>query len=63
MDNSPAFAPLIDATRRYMEQGGVTLRDYGFERADISHVASEQRPTGRDYDAYFGLVALFRTHQ
>ena len=63
MDNSPAFAPLIDAARRYVAQGGRSMRAYGFERADISHVASDQRPTGRDYEAYFGLIALFRTHK
>ena len=63
MDNSPAFAPLVDDTRRFVEQDDVPVGSYRFGRADISHVAADQRPTGRDYRAYFGLVALFRNHK
>lgn len=59
-DNSPAFDPLIDASRSYIEAIGLPVDTYG--RADTQHVRGEHRPTDRDYAAYFGLMALFKRH-
>ncbi|HEX8229794.1 MAG TPA: trehalase family glycosidase [Chloroflexia bacterium] len=57
-DNSPAFDPLVEATRRYVEASDLPVNLFG--RADTIHVPGEQRPTDRDYYAYFGLLALFK---
>ena len=57
-DNSPAFDPLIEATRRYVEASDLPVNLFG--RADTAHVPAEHRPTDRDYVAYFGLLALFK---
>lgn len=59
-DNSPAFDPLIEATRHYAETSGLSvhLRD----RADTMYVRGEHRPTERDYFAYYALLALFKKH-
>jgi hypothetical protein len=57
-DNSPAFDPVIEATRRYVESSHLPLDLFG--RADTVHVPGEQRPTGRDYFVYFGLMSLFQ---
>ncbi|MDQ5825263.1 MAG: hypothetical protein M3441_13805 [Chloroflexota bacterium] len=57
-DNSPAFDPLVEATRRYVEASDLPVDLFG--RADTRHVPGEQRPTDRDYFAYFGLLALFK---
>lgn len=57
-DNSPAFDSLIEATRLYVEQRGLSVETFG--RADTSHVKGEHRPTDRDYFVYFGLLALFK---
>lgn len=57
-DNSPAFDPLIEATRRYVEESDLPVNLFG--RADRTHVPAEHRPTDRDYVAYFGLLALFK---
>ncbi len=59
-DNSPAFDALIDTTRRFVADSGLPVDTFG--RADTANVKSEQRPTDRDYYAYFGLLALFRKH-
>ncbi|HKP51437.1 MAG TPA: trehalase family glycosidase [Chloroflexia bacterium] len=59
-DNSPAFDPLIDATRSYIDGIGLPVDTFG--RADTQHVRGEHRPTDRDYAAYFGLMALFKRH-
>jgi hypothetical protein len=60
MDNSPAFESLVDATHSYLEGSNLSIDSFG--RADTQHVAARQRPTDRDYYAYFGLVALFKKH-
>ncbi|HYP18801.1 MAG TPA: trehalase family glycosidase [Chloroflexia bacterium] len=57
-DNSPAFDLLIEATRRYAQATNLPVHLFG--RADTTHVPHRQRPTHRDYFAYFGLVALFK---
>ncbi|HEX8220156.1 MAG TPA: trehalase family glycosidase [Chloroflexia bacterium] len=57
-DNSPAFDPLIEATRRYAQATNLPVHLFG--RADTTHVPGQQRPTDRDYFAYFSLVALFK---
>ena len=57
-DNSPAFDPMIEATRRYVEASDLPVNLFG--RADTAHVPAEHRPTDRDYVAYFGLLALFK---
>jgi hypothetical protein len=59
-DNSPAFDPLIDATRAYIEARDLPVESFG--RADTVHVKQEHRPTQRDYFAYFGLLTLFKRH-
>jgi hypothetical protein len=59
-DNSPAFDPLVESTRTFIEAAGVSVETFG--RADTVHVRQEHRPTDRDYFAYFGLVALFKKH-
>jgi hypothetical protein len=59
-DNSPAFDRLNETVRRYVEAAGLPLDPYS--RADSVHVRADQRPTDRDYGAYFGLMALFRRH-
>jgi hypothetical protein len=59
-DNSPAFEPLIDATSAYTRAKGLPVDTSG--RADTRHVQEAQRPTDRDYYAYFGLVALYKAH-
>lgn len=60
-DNSPAFDPLIDSTRAFVEEEGISVETFG--RADKAHVKVEHRPTDRDYFAYFGLLALFKAHR
>lgn len=57
-DNSPAFEPLLHATRAYLAEHDLAIDTFG--RADMVHVAAEHRPTARDYTAYFGLIALFK---
>jgi hypothetical protein len=57
-DNSPAFDPLVEATRLYVEASDLPVNLFG--RADTAHVRAEHRPTDRDYVAYFGLLALFK---
>jgi hypothetical protein len=57
-DNSPAFDPLIEAARRYVEASDLPVNLFG--RADTAHVPAEHRPTDRDYVAYFGLLAMFK---
>jgi len=59
-DNSPAFDPLIEATRAYVEAQGLPVASFG--RADTVLVAAAHRPTARDYYAYFGLLALYQRH-
>jgi hypothetical protein len=59
-DNSPAFDPLIDSTRAFIEEQGISVDTLG--RADTAHVKGAHRPTDRDYFAYFGLLALFKAH-
>jgi hypothetical protein len=59
-DNSPAMAPLIEETRAWIELAGLDVETYG--RMDTRHVPPEQRPTGRDYFTYFGLISLFKRH-
>jgi hypothetical protein len=59
-DNSPAFEPLIDATGAYIEKKGLPVDTFG--RADTRYVKEAYRPTDRDYFAYFGLMALFKSH-
>ena len=59
-DNSPAFDPSVEATRRYTEASDLPVHLFG--RADKTHVPAEHRPTDRDYVAYFGLLALFKKH-
>lgn len=63
MDNTPAFEAPIEATRGYVEQNAHRLDLARFARADKDYVAAEQRPTGRDYRAYFGLVAFYRLNK
>ncbi len=58
-DNSPAFDSLNEAVRRYVRDSGLRVDLFG--RADTKHVAQEHRPTDRDYLAYFGLLALFKS--
>ena len=60
-DNSPAFDPLIESTRAYIEQHGLAVDTFG--RADTVHVKGEHRPTDRDYFVYFGLLSLFKAHK
>src|SRR5207249_1787877 len=60
-DNSPAFDPLIESTRAYIEDHGISVDTFG--RADTTHVKGEHRPTDRDYLAYFGLLSLFKEHR
>lgn len=60
MDNSPAFDPLIEKTRAYIEAHELPVQTFG--RADTLHVKGEHRPTARDYFSYFGLLALFKEH-
>ncbi len=57
-DNSPAFDPLNEAVRRYVQDSDLPVELFG--RADKTHVPKEHRPTDRDYLAYFGLLALFK---
>lgn len=57
-DNSPAFDPLNEAVRRYVQENNLPVELFG--RADKTHVPKEHRPTDRDYIAYFGLLALFK---
>ena len=57
-DNSPAFDPLNEAVRRYVDESKLPVELFG--RADKTHVPKEHRPTDRDYVAYFGLLALFK---
>ncbi|MGI8586377.1 MAG: MGH1-like glycoside hydrolase domain-containing protein [Chloroflexia bacterium] len=57
-DNSPAFDPLIEATRDYIEAERLLVETFG--RADTVHVKQAHRPTARDYFAYFGLLALYK---
>ncbi|MFN8485479.1 MAG: hypothetical protein U0768_20755 [Anaerolineae bacterium] len=59
-DNSPAFEPLLQATRAYLAEQAIAIDTFG--RADMVHVAVEHRPTAKDYTAYFGLIALFKQH-
>jgi hypothetical protein len=59
-DNSPAMAPLIEETHTWIELAGLNVDTYG--RMDTRHVPPEQRPTGRDYFTYFGLISLFKRH-
>lgn len=59
-DNSPAFEPLLQATRAYLAAHEVPIDAFG--RADMVHVPAEHRPTARDYTAYFGLIALFKRY-
>ncbi|MFN8498831.1 MAG: trehalase family glycosidase [Anaerolineae bacterium] len=59
-DNSPAFEPLLGATRAYLAEKAVVIDAFG--RADMVHVAVEHRPTAKDYTAYFGLIAIFKQH-
>ena len=63
MDNSPAFAPLLENVHRYLAEAGSSLPALDFRRADTTHVNLQHRPTGRDYDAFLGLLNLFRFHQ
>ena len=63
MDNSPAFAPLLERVHTYLGVIGSSLPPLDFRRADITHVNAKHRPTGRDYFAYLGLLRLFRSHQ
>jgi hypothetical protein len=60
-DNSPAFDPLVEATRAYIAEHDIAVDTFG--RADTAHVKGEHRPTDRDYLAYFGLLALFKAHR
>ncbi|HUP27819.1 MAG TPA: trehalase family glycosidase, partial [Chloroflexia bacterium] len=57
-DNSPAFSFPIEATGRFVDESNLDMG--AFERGDTVYVSESQRPTGRDYHAYFGLVALFK---
>ena len=57
-DNSPAFDPLMRSTHYYAEASDLPI--HLFDRADTTHVPGEQRPTDRDYFAYFALLALFK---
>ena len=57
-DNSPAFEPLLQATRAWLADHHVAIDTFG--RADTVHVGADQRPTAKDYTAYFGLMALFK---
>ncbi len=59
-DNSPAFDPLVEKTRVYIEAHDLPVQTFG--RADTLHVKGEHRPTARDYFSYFGLLALFKEH-
>ena len=59
-DNSPAFEPLLQATRAYLTENAIEIDTFG--RADMVHVAVEHRPTAKDYTAYFGLIAIFKQH-
>ena len=63
MDNSPAFAPLLERIHRYLAAAGSSLPPLDFRRADTAHVNAQHRPTGRDYVAYLALLNLFRFHQ
>src|SRR6476469_6659619 len=63
MDNSPAFAPLLERVHRYLAAAGSSLPPLDFRRADTTHVTAQHRPTGRDYVAYLGLLNLFRSRQ
>ena len=60
-DNSPAFEPLLQATRRFLYERHIPIDTFG--RADTVHVRAEHRPTARDYVAYFGLLALFKQYR
>lgn len=60
-DNSPAFDPLMDGTRLYVQSHGISVESFG--RADTAHVSAEHRPTDRDYYAYFGLMSLFKARE
>src|SRR5438105_7240608 len=44
-DNSPAFDPLIESTRAYVEAHKISVDTFG--RADTVHVKGEHRPTDR----------------
>jgi hypothetical protein len=57
-DNSPAFEPLMERTRAYVEAQQISLA--GFARADRTYVPAAHRPTDRDYVAFFGLIAHYR---
>ncbi len=59
-DNSPAFDPLIEATRAYITDRGLPVDTFG--RTDMVHVKGEHRPTEHDYTAYVGLLALFKRY-
>lgn len=59
-DNSPAFDPLIESTRDYIQSSNLRVDTFG--RADTTHVSGDHRPTDRDYFSYFGLLALFKKH-
>ena len=63
MDNSPAFAPLLERVHRYLGAAGSSLPPLDFRRADTTHVNVQHRPTGHDYGAYLGLLNLLRFHQ
>ncbi len=63
MDNSPAFAPLLERVHSYLDAAGSSLPSLDFRRADTTHVNAKHRPTDRDYLAYLGLLSLFRFHQ
>ena len=53
MDNSPAWdAPL----------GNVPEVDWAYQRRDLSHVDSEQRPKKPEYDRYLYLVDFYKRH-
>jgi hypothetical protein len=59
-DNSPAFEPLLQHTRAYLEAHATPIDTFG--RADTQHVRAEHRPTAKDYVVYYGLIALFKQH-
>ncbi|HEX8596929.1 MAG TPA: trehalase family glycosidase [Chloroflexia bacterium] len=48
----------METTRRYVEANDLSVNLFG--RADTTLVPGEQRPTDRDYFAYFGLLSLFK---